>query len=111
MVSARHGYRSSISRGGLRNIEIFIADMATLTRANVIADLVDLLRHQQITTVAQFDAAYPDPFGECPAAPTVVRDYAAMQYAGGQLSPQAYARLAADSLEPGDDLADLDQIV
>lgn len=70
----------------LRNIAVSIASIPTLTRAKIMAadtaelsgrdrdipDLEDLLDHQGITTLRQFDQRYPDPFGEYPDARALV---------------------------------------
>ena len=71
----------------LENIELFIADVPTLTRAKILAadaaelsgrsqdlpDLMSLLQAQSITTYGAFCAAYPDPFDETPDAHAAVR--------------------------------------
>lgn len=70
-------------------IELQLASVPTLTRAKIIAadtaefsgraqdlpDLLELLRFQGITTAARFDAAYPDPYEEYPAARDAVHEY------------------------------------
>lgn len=72
-----------------RNIELHLATVPTLTRAKIIAadtaefsgrtqdvpDLFELLRHQGITTFAQFERAYPDPDAEYPDAHVIVREH------------------------------------
>jgi hypothetical protein len=74
---------------GYRCIELQLASVPTLTRAKIIAadtaefsgraqdlpDLLELLRFQGITSPAQFDAAYPDPDDEYPAARAAVRQH------------------------------------
>jgi len=74
---------------GLKNIQVAIATVPTLTRAKIIAsdsaefsgrlqdvpDLIELLEHQKIQTMRSFDDLYPDPFGEYPDARTWVSDH------------------------------------
>lgn len=70
-------------------IRLQLASIPTLTRAKIIAadtaefsgraqdlpDLLELLRFQGITTAARFDAAYPDPYDEYPAAREAVHEH------------------------------------
>ncbi|MFF1880210.1 hypothetical protein ACFVVC_01910 [Pseudarthrobacter sp. NPDC058196] len=70
-------------------IELQLASIPTLTRAKIIAadtaefsgraqdlpDLLELLRFQGVTTAARFDAAYPDPHEEYPAAREAVHGH------------------------------------
>ena len=72
-------------------IELYLATVPTLTRAKIIAadtaefsgraqdlpDLLELLRFQSITSMAQFETAYPDPYEEYPAAHEAVRQHLA----------------------------------
>lgn len=74
---------------GLRNIDVSIASIETLTRSKIIAsdnaefserlqdvpDLLDLLEHQEISDVATFTAKYPDPFEEYPETRRFVEEY------------------------------------
>jgi hypothetical protein len=71
------------------SIRLQLASVSTLTRAKIIAadtaefsgraqdlpDLLELLRFQGITTAARFDAAYPDPYDEYPAAREAVHEH------------------------------------
>lgn len=71
---------------GLKNIDLSLASVPTLTRSKIIAadtaefsgrtqdapDLMDLLEHQNITSMSQFNTAYPDPYGEYPAVQEMV---------------------------------------
>ncbi|WP_311245397.1 MULTISPECIES: hypothetical protein [unclassified Microbacterium] len=86
---------------GLRNIAVSIASIETLTRAKIIAadtaslsgrdrdtiDLQALLDHQGITTMRQFNASYPDPYGEYPEAQEIV----AAHFPGGARSVPSLA--------------------
>lgn len=92
---------------GLRNIDMSIATVPTLTRAKIIAadsaefsgrtrdveDLMGLLEKQGITSAAQFERKYPDPYEEYPDAHAVVSS----QFEGGkqQGSPDLISLLGA----------------
>ena len=43
-------------------------------RAQDVPDLLELLRYQGIETLAQFEVAYPDPYGEYEAAREIVAE-------------------------------------
>lgn len=87
-IEAMYDARWQPQELGLRNIEVWLATVPTLTRAKIIAadtaefsgreqdapDLVRLLEHQGFSSMEQFAAAYPDPFDEYPAAYELVRD-------------------------------------
>lgn len=112
---------------GLKNILVSIASIPTLTRAKIIAadtaafsgraqdapDLLRLLDHQGITTYAQFQSRYPDPFEEHPDTSSLVRGHLGGRAAGAldsdrmrQLKSEISA--AAEDLDYGDDEYDLD---
>jgi len=71
----------------LRAIALSVASVATLTRAKRMAvedaamsgraqdapDLVELVQHQGIASMSQYDARYPDDWDEFPAARAAVR--------------------------------------
>lgn len=89
MVEEQYGARWIPQGTGMGNVALSIATVPTLTRSKIIAadtaefsgrsqdvpDLLDLLRHQGIRSTAQFLAAYPDPYGEYPAALDAVREH------------------------------------
>ncbi|WP_394941190.1 hypothetical protein [Psychromicrobium sp. YIM B11713] len=93
LVEAQYDAKWIPQGTGLRNIALSIATVPTLTRAKIIAadtaefsgrtqdlpDLLDLLRHQGITSTAQFATKYPDSFDEYPAAQDSVQRYFALQ--------------------------------
>lgn len=101
----------------LRNIAVDVATIETLTRSKIIAvdtalesgrdqdepDLVSLLQHQNITSMQQFSAKYPDPYGEYSEAARVV--------AGHLGATAAQAAAAREALERFPELADDDRDV
>lgn len=78
--------RSALS-DELRSIELSVATLPTLTRAKRLAaedaelsgraqdapDLIELVAHQGITSIQQYDQAFPDEWNEYPEAREVVR--------------------------------------
>lgn len=74
---------------GLTNIEVSIGSIPMLTRSKIISadtaelsareqdapDLLRLLEHQGITSIAAFNAAYPDPFDEYPETGRLVAEH------------------------------------
>jgi len=96
-VESMIGAEWIIQKVKLKNIEVSIATIETLTRAKIIAvdnmefsereqdlpDLAELLAHQGIKTMQQFRTKYPDPYGEYPdAAETINKQLGAVQAAG-----------------------------
>lgn len=87
---------------GLTNVDLRVATVETLTRAKIIAaadaefsgriqdrpDLIDLVEHQGITTLQQFDRLYPDEFGEYAESRNVVGVHL------GEIKEQSPARAA-----------------
>lgn len=81
--------RNVPEHGDYRAITLQIATVPTLTRAKIIAadtaefsgrtqdvpDLLELLRFQGIDTLAEFQARYPDPYDEYPAAHDIVAEH------------------------------------
>lgn len=86
MVEEMYDARWVPSGKTFAHIDLKLATVPTLTRAKIIAadvaefsgraqdvpDLLELLRYQGIETLAQFDVAYPDPYGEYEAASEIV---------------------------------------
>lgn len=87
----------------LRAIKLSVASMATLTRAKRLAaedaqlsgraqdapDLVELVARQGITSINQYDARFPDEWGEFPASRAIVARYlASMKQEPGNASSQ-----------------------
>lgn len=100
---------------GTRNIDVSIASIASLTRAKIIAtndsvysgrdqdelDLIGLLAHQGIRTIAQFRDAYPDECEEYPIAHCLVEHRFASQNGDTRRVHRLDTELAG--LAPADD--------
>jgi len=108
----------------LRNIAVSIASVPTLTRAKIIAadtaalsgrqrdasDLEDLLEHQGIKSLSDFQRLYPDPYDEYPDAQALVRRH--LGVAGAPKAKDRFPELNDVSLDGLDeDWADLDSVL
>lgn len=105
---------------GLKNIDMAIASVPTLTRAKIIAadtaqfsdrdqdgpDLVRLIEHQGIESLAAYRAKYPDPFEEYPEAGELMQGYYARKKgAAGPSTAERMQRLSDEvaGLDWGDE--------